>query len=73
MSGRNKTDVEAKLGAIRDELDQGVSTSASYTVRKCAEDWLAHGLDGRSDRTLKLYADGIEPLLAIIGNVPLRT
>ncbi len=72
VSGNNKTDVENKLAAKREELDEGVTTSADYTVRKCAGDWLAHGLDGRSERTRTLYTDGIEPLLAILGSVPLR-
>ena len=72
VSGKNKTEVEAKLAAKREELDEGVTTSADYTVRKRAEDWLAHGLDGRSERTRKLYTDGVEPLLEVIGDVPLR-
>ena len=72
VSGKNKTDVESKLVAKRDELEDGVTTSADYTVRRCAEDWLAHGLDGRSERTRTLYTDAIEPLLAILGDVPLR-
>jgi hypothetical protein len=34
-----------------EELDAGLSTSRSYTVESTAQDWLEHGLPGRSERT----------------------
>jgi integrase len=73
VSGPTKQAVRDKLKELQDELGAGVRSSGTYTVRQCAEDWLAHGLDGRSDRTHILYTDGVEPLLAIIGDKLLRT
>ena len=40
---------------------------AHYTVRQAAEDWLAHGLDGRSAKTVTKNQNVLEPILAVIG------
>ena len=55
MTGRTKTAVKAKLRQLRQELDNGVRSSATYTVGDALDDWLAGGLSGRSDRTRELY------------------
>src|SRR5215469_18128582 len=57
VSAKTKAEARAKLKAKLDEQRQGVRSSGTYTVRECVEDWLAHGLDGRSERTRKLNAD----------------
>jgi hypothetical protein len=36
------------------------------------EDWLEHGLSGRSARTIQLYRDGVRPLTDRRGSRPLR-
>jgi integrase len=72
VSAKTKTEATAKLKARIHEQRQGVRSSGTYTVKDCVEDWLAHGLDGRSERTRKLYLDGVAPLLDIIGRTPLR-
>jgi hypothetical protein len=54
--GRTKQEVRQKLKAMHAELDAGVRSSASYTVQHAVADWLQEGLDGRSERTAKLYA-----------------
>jgi integrase len=72
VSAKTKTEARAKLKTKLDEQRQGVRSSGSYTVRQCVEDWLAHGLDGRSERTRTLNRDGVEPLLAILGSRALR-
>ena len=36
------------------------------------DDWLEHGLSGRSARTIQLYRDGVRPLADRLGNRPLR-
>ena len=49
VTGRTKTAVKAKLRQLRQELDNGVRSSATYTVGNALDDWLAGGLNGRSD------------------------
>jgi hypothetical protein len=44
VSGRNKTEVRAKLA----ELNDGVVTNAAYTVAQAMPDRLADGLAGRA-------------------------
>jgi hypothetical protein len=43
-----------------------------YTVRQAAEDWLAHGLEGRSPTTIKKNQNVLEPPLKVIGARKLR-
>ena len=47
VSGKNKTEVRAKLAELHDELNDGVVTNAGYTVAQAINDWLADGLAGR--------------------------
>ena len=72
VSGQSKADVKAKLGALHDELREGLHTSATYTVRQAVEDWLANGLDGRSAKTVSTYREVLDPLTALIGSAKLR-
>ena len=72
MTGRTKTEVKAKLRQLRHELDTGVRSSATYTVGDALDDWLAGGLNGRSDRTVELYRDTVKPLRERLAGVKLR-
>ena len=72
VSGKTKQEVRDKLKALHQELDAGIRSSVGYTVRDAVEDWLREGLDGRSERTRKLYEGLLEPVLAIIGSRLLR-
>jgi integrase len=78
VSGRTKQEVKAKLDDLHAELDVGVRSSADYTVQHCADDWLAHGLDGRAAKTKSDAKDSLKPLLAFmiegrpLGDKPLR-
>jgi hypothetical protein len=54
------------------ELDRGLHTSATYTVRQAVDDWLEGGLQGRSQRTRSIYQEALKPLLEHIGAKPLR-
>ena len=72
MTGRTKTAVKAKLRQLRQELDNGVRSSATYTVGNALDDWLAGGLSGRSDRTRELYRDTVKPLREPLGDIKLR-
>jgi len=72
VSGKTKQEVRAKLQALHQELNAGVRSSRSYTVRETIEDWLREGLDGTSERTRALYQGLLEPVLEMIGARPLR-
>ncbi len=72
VTGRTKTEVRAKLRQLRHELDDGVRSSATYTVGNALDDWLAGGMHGRSDRTVELYRDTVKPLRERLGDVKLR-
>jgi hypothetical protein len=68
VSGTNKTEVRAKLA----ELNDGVVTNAAYTVAQAINDRLADGLAGRAPKTVSTQREVLEPLIGIIGAVPLR-
>ncbi len=72
VSGRTKQEVRDKLKAVHQELDARVRSSTGYAVRRAVEDWSREGLDGTSERTRKLYAGLLQPVLEIIGAKPLR-
>jgi integrase len=49
-----------------------VVTNAAYTVAQAINDWLADGLAGRAPKTVSTQREVLEPLIGIIGAVPLR-
>ncbi len=72
VTGRTKQEVRDKLKAAHSELDAGLKTPTTYTVRQTVEAWLRDGLDGKSERTKKLYAGLLGPLMDEIGRRQLR-
>ena len=72
VTGQTKAEVRDKLKAAHNELDRGLHTSATYTVRQAVDDWLEGGLPGRSERTRSIYREALKPLLEHIGLKPLR-
>ena len=72
VTGRTKAEVRTKLRDLRRDLDSGVRSSATHTVGDALDDWLANGLNGRSDRTRELYRDTVKPLRKRLGEVKLR-
>jgi integrase len=72
VSGKTKQEVRDKLKALHAELDIGLQPAAGYTVQAAVDDWLEHGLSGRSARTVQLYRDGVRPLTDRLGSRPLR-
>ncbi len=72
VSGKTKQEVRAKLQALHQEVNSGVKSSGTYTVRQTVDDWLRDGLDDTSKRTRTLYEGLLGPLLDIIGARPLR-
>ncbi len=75
VSGQTKAAVIDKLRDLHTQLDKGITPKAGYvhyTVRQAAEDWLAHGLDGRSPKTITKNQNVLEPILKSIGARKLR-
>lgn len=72
VSGRTKTEVKDKLQLLHDELRAGVRSSPKYTVQNAVDDWLAHGLDGRSMKTISTNREVLTPLTALMGAARLR-
>lgn len=53
VSGKTKATVADRLPQLHRDLDAGARPAPSnHTVRQVAEDWLAHGLRGRSAKTI---------------------
>ena len=55
VSGKTKVEVRDKLRELHRETDAGLRPRRRYTVGVALEDWLAHGVDGLSERTVTLY------------------
>jgi integrase len=75
VSGKTKVAIVDKLRDLHLQIDKGVTPKAGYahyTVRQAASDWLAHGLDGRSPKTVTKNQNVLEPILAVIGARKLR-
>lgn len=73
VRGRTKTEVKDRLRELHADIDAGIRRpQAAATVRDAAEEWLAHGLDGRSAATVCKNRDVLAPLLAVIGHKRLR-
>jgi integrase len=75
VSGTTKADVVDKLRDLHNQLDKGITPKAGYThytLRQAADDWLAHGLEGRSPKTIKKNQNVLEPILTVIGARKLR-
>ena len=75
VSGQTKAAVIDKLRDLHTQLDKGITPKAGYvhhTVRQAAQDWLAHGLDGRSAKTITKNQNVLEPILKVIGARKLR-
>ena len=72
VSGKTKQEVRDKLKALHQEMNAGVRSSGTYTVRQAVDDWLREGLDGTSERTRALYEGLLEPVLEMVGAKPLR-
>jgi integrase len=70
--GRTKQEVRDKLKALHGELDRGLRTSGTYTVRQAVDDWVRDGLPGRAERTRSANREASAPLLEFIGSRPLK-
>jgi len=72
VSGRTRAEVAAKLRELHAEHDAGAQPVPGYTVHQMVTDWLAEGLDGRSEKTVNLNRDVLKPVVAYLGDIQLR-
>jgi len=72
VSGRTKTEIKDKLQLLHDELREGIRSSPRYTVQNAVDDWLTHGLDGRSAKTVSTNREVLAPLTALIRDAKLK-
>ena len=73
VTGKTKQEVQEKLRNLHADLDAGLKPSVGYTVGQAIDDWLADGLDGRSERTKTLYAGLMGSLKEHLGARPLKS
>jgi integrase len=57
---------------VHDELREGIRSSPRYTVQDAVDDFLAHGLEGRSAKTVSTNREVLAPLTALIGGAKLK-
>jgi hypothetical protein len=57
---------------VHDELREGIRSSPRYTVQNAVDDFLAHGLDGRSAKTVSTNREVLAPLTELIGAAKLK-
>src|SRR5260221_14215574 len=72
VRGQTKTEVRDKLRDLHSDIEAGIRKPEAVTVREAAEDWLAHGLDGRSAKTVRKNRDVLMAGLAGIRRQRLR-
>jgi integrase len=75
ISGNTKAAMVDKRRDLHLQPDKDITPKAGYThytVRQAAEDWLAHGLDRRSSKTVKKNQNVLQPILTVIGARKLR-
>jgi hypothetical protein len=73
ISGTTKAAVTDRLRQLQADVIAGARPAPSnHTVRAAAEDWLAHGLPGRSAKTVQKNKDVLEPILSAIGTTRLK-
>jgi hypothetical protein len=72
VSGKTKVEVRDKLRELHKETEAGLRPRRRHTVGDALEDWLAHGVDGLSERTVTLYRGTIvKALNEELGNIRL--
>jgi hypothetical protein len=71
--GKTKQEVRDRLKALHQELDSGIRSSSTYTVRQGVDDWLRDGLEDTSERTRNPYKDLLGPVPDAVGAEPLRS
>jgi len=73
VSGKDKTAVKDKLKELHADLDAGLqSSAASYTLGDALDDWVAEGLDGRSEETIRRNRSILRPVHGRIGKAKLE-
>lgn len=71
VNAATKTDLYRPLKELKEELAQGVRSSATYTVQAACDDWLG-SLTDKSNKTVRTQREMLTPLLYEIGKIVLR-
>ncbi len=71
VSGRTKTEAIDNLRELRKELDGGVRTPETYTVKQCITDWLA-SLADLSPKTVSDYTGQAQHMITELGAEKLK-
>jgi len=71
VNAATKTDLYRRLKELKDELAQGIRSSATYTVQAACDDWL-DSLTDKAPKTVKTQREMLTPLLDKIGKIVLR-
>src|SRR5262249_8881295 len=67
-----QTEVKDKLQLMHDELREGTRSAPRYTLQDHVDDFLTHGLEGRSAKTVSTNREVLAPLTALIGGAKLK-
>ena len=70
--GKTKGEVQDKLRDKRVELENGIVPDDQYTVANAVQDFLAHGMPGRSKATVDNARHVLVELLPMIGDIKLK-
>ncbi|MGH3226554.1 MAG: hypothetical protein ACRDPY_49070 [Streptosporangiaceae bacterium] len=69
-----KAEVREKLKELHQDVENGLRPRRHYTVNDALDDWLANGLDGLAQSTVKLYGRTIaQALREELGTVKLTS
>jgi hypothetical protein len=71
VNAATKTELYGRLKELKEELAQGVRSSATYTVPAACDDWL-ESLTDKAAKTVRTQREMLTPLLDEIGKVVLR-
>ncbi|WP_433136133.1 site-specific integrase [Actinomadura nitritigenes] len=70
---RTKREVKDKLIEAVGDLEKGIKAETNHTVAQCVNDFLAYGLKGKSENTLKVYTSiAKNHIIPRIGRVRLK-
>ena len=72
LSASSKAALYAKLDELREELDQGVRSTRTYTVTKAVDDWLAGPMGDRAPKTIRTQREILSPVTEILGKTVVR-
>ena len=71
VTASTKTAATEAANKLREQLGQVPKAVKNYTVKQAIDDWLADGLPGRAENTVKTYRYATAPVIKLLGHRPL--